>query len=318
MKKLTYTPHDKNFKLSLSSKEVAKDFLFTHLSKSILKTLKLSTLKICSDSYITAELEHNYSDIVYSIKTNKNHPCYIYTLIEHMSTAAWDLPIRMVEYQLSIIANHRRQYPKDRKIPVVVPLLVYNGTKSPYPKTLDIIKLFNNPVLAQTTFAKPASLIDLTVMSDQTIKKHNLVSLLEFAQKHVRDQKFLTNSIKNLVAIINKLDNYIGSNKSLEIGGWFKDYVYGNLHYLFYYAKINDDQEFIKELEKVKFIKQEGVMGALARKIEQDGIAKGEEKKVKEIASIMLNKGADLNFIKEVTNLTLDEIKQIQADKAVE
>ena len=32
----------------------------------------------------------------------------------------------------------------------------------------------------------------------------------------------------------------------------------------------------------------------------------------------MLNKGADLNFIKEVTNLTLDEIKQIQADKAVE
>ena len=57
MKKLTYTPHDKNFKLSLSSKEVAKDFLFTHLSKSILKTLKLSTLKICSDSYITAELE---------------------------------------------------------------------------------------------------------------------------------------------------------------------------------------------------------------------------------------------------------------------
>jgi predicted transposase YdaD len=96
-----------------------------------------------------------------------------------MSTAPWDLPIRMVEYQLSIIAKHRRQYPKDKKIPVVIPLLVYNGKQSPYPKTLDIIKLFQSSTLAQTTFAKPARLIDLTVMSDQTIKKHNIISLLE-------------------------------------------------------------------------------------------------------------------------------------------
>jgi hypothetical protein len=59
------------------------------------------------------------------------------------------------------------------------------------------------------------------------------------------------------------------------VGHWFKDYVYGNLHYLFYYAKINDDQEFIKELEKVASINQESVMRALARKIEQEGIAKG-------------------------------------------
>ncbi len=316
MKQLTNTPHDKNFKLSLSNKEVAKDFLCTHLSKSILKIIKLSTLKICPDSYITPELEDNYSDVIYSVKTNKDHYCYIYTLIEHMSTATWDLPIRMVEYQLSIIANHRRQYPRDRKIPVVIPFLVYNGKKSPYPKTLDIMKLFHNPTLAQTTFAKSAHLIDLTIMSDQTIKKHNIISLLEFTQKHVRDQRFLINSIKNLVAIIDKLDGYINTNKSLEIGGWFKDYVYGNLHYLFYYAKITNDQEFIKELEKVKFIKQEDVMGALARKIEQEGIVKGKiegkvEGKVegiKEIALSMLAEGADLNFTSRVTKLTIDEI----------
>lgn len=312
MKQLTTTPHDKNFKLSLSNKEVAKDFLSTHLPKSILKTMKLSTLKICPDSYVTTELEDNYSDIVYSVKTNKNHHCYIYTLLEHMSTATWDLPIRMVEYQLSIISNHRRQYPKDKKIPVVIPLLVYNGEKSPYPKTLDIINLFNNPILAQATFAKPASLVDLTIMSDQTIKKHNIISLLEFSQKHIRDQRFLTNSIKNLVAIINKLDEYVKTNKRLEIAGWFKDYVYGNLHYLFYYAKINDDQEFIKQLEKVKFIKQGGIMGALARKIEQEGIAKGR----KETVLAMLKEGLDIDLICRITKLNIAEINQLKEESS--
>lgn len=314
MKQLTNTPHDKNFKLSLSNKEVAKDFLCTHLPKSILKTIKLSTLKICPDSYITPELEENYSDVIYSVKTNKNHHCYIYNLIEHMSTASWDLPIRFVEYQLSIIANHRRQHPKDRKIPVVIPLLVYNGIKSPYPKTLDITKLFNNPTLAKTTFAQPAHLIDLTIMSDQLIKKHNIISLLEFTQKHVRDQRFFINSIKNLVSIINKLDGYVHTNKALEIAGWFKDYVYGNLHYLFYYANISNDQEFIKELEKVKFIKQEGVMGVLARKIEQQGI----EKNKREVALSMVKKGLDINLISEVTKMTVEEVTKLKESELEE
>ena len=326
MKKLITQPHDKILKLSLSNKEVAKDFLITHLPKPILKTIKLQTLEICHDSYVTSELESNYSDIVYRVKSNKNNHFYFYTLIEHMSTATWDLPIRMVEYQLSIIANHRKQHPKDKKIPVIIPLLIYNGEKSPYPKTLNIIELFNDPALAQKTFARPAHLIDLTIMSDQAIKKHNIISLLEFSQKHVRDQKFLKQSIKTLVSIINKLKaEYINTNKSLEIGGWFKDYVYGSLHYLFYYAKIIDDQEFIKELETIDFIKEENVMGALARKIEQEGITKGiakgiaegevkgEIKKANLIAINLLKQGQlSVSAIAYATGLTILEVEELQ------
>lgn len=315
MKKLTNTPHDKNFKLSLSNKEVATDFLTTHLPKPILKSINLRTLAISSDSYITPELEANYSDIVYRVKTNKNNPCYFYLLIEHMSSAAWDLPIRMVEYQLSIISNHRKQHPKDKKIPVIVPLLIYNGEKSPYPKTLNIIELFNDSTLAQKTFAKPAHLIDLTVMSDQIIKKHKIISLLEFSQKHVRDQKFLKQSIKNLVSIINKIKaNNINTNKSLEISGWFKDYVYGSLHYLFYYAKIQNDQEFIKELETIDFIKEDNIMGALARKIEQEGIEKGIKTTQKEVVLSMVKEGLDINLIKKVTKLTVEEINKLKEE----
>ena len=67
---------------------------------------------------------------------------------------------------------------------IVVPLLVYNGTKSPYPYTLDIFELFNDIELAKKTFTKPAYLIDLTQIFDEKIKKHNLIGLLEFCQQH--------------------------------------------------------------------------------------------------------------------------------------
>lgn len=183
MKKLTTTPHDKNFKVSLSNIYVAKEFLNIHLPKQILKTIKLTTLSICQNSYITPDLGESLSDILYKAKTTNNKDCYIYTLIEHQSTAAWDFPIRVLQYQLSIIDSHLKQYPTQKKIPIVVPLLVYNGQKSPYPYTLNIFDLFNDLELAKKTFSKPAHLIDLTTMSDEKIKKHNLVGLLEFAQK---------------------------------------------------------------------------------------------------------------------------------------
>jgi recombination-promoting nuclease RpnC len=313
MKKLTNKPHDQTFRLSLSNKEVAKDFLKTHLPPSILKIINLNTMSIYPNSYITEELEESYSDILYQAKTSNNNNCYVYVLVEHMSKSTWDMPIRMIRYQLDIIESHRRQYPKDRKLPVVVPILVYNGKTSPYFHSLDLIKLFNDQNLAKKTFAKPARLIDLTKMSDQVIKKHNIIALLEFAQKHVRDRKLVKNTIKTLAYIINKLDHYVNKSKNTtEARGWFKDYVNGNLHYLYYFANIIDDKEFTKELERVNYIKRENVMGALARKIEQTGIVKGEVKKSQEIAIAMLKKGLDINLIMEVTSITKEEINKLK------
>jgi hypothetical protein len=60
------------------------------------------------------------------------------------------------------------------------------------------------------------------------------------------------------------------------------------------------------------------VIVILARKIEQEGIGKGIElkasKKVDRIASVMRNRAADLKFIKQVTNLTIEGINRPQGD----
>jgi predicted transposase/invertase (TIGR01784 family) len=56
-------------------------------------------------------------------------------------------------------------------------------------------------------------------------------------------------------------------------------------------------------------------MGALARKIEQQGIEKGIEKNKAEVAKSMLAEGSDVNFISKVTKLTVEEINDLKAQK---
>ena len=191
---------------------------------------------------------------------------------------------------------------------------MYNGKKSPYPDNLDLIKLFNNQKLAKNTFGKPARLIDLTTMSDQTIKKHNIISLLEFVKKHVRDQKLLKNTIRTLANIIDKLDRCFNISGSIEVGGWLKDYINGNLHYIYYFANIINNEEFTKELEKVDFIKRENSMNAFARKIEQKGIEQGIERGIEKIALAMLTEGLDLNLISKITKLTIEDLNKLNAE----
>ena len=317
MKKLTNTPHDQNFKVSLSNIEVAKEFLKIHLPRQVFKTIKLNTLSICQNSYITPDLQEHLSDVLYKAKTINNKDCYTYLLIEHQSTATWDMPIRILQYQLSIIDSHLKQYPTQKKIPIVVALMIYNGHKSPYPYTLNIFDLFNDVELAKKTFVKPAHLIDLTMMPDEKIKKHNLVGLLEFAQKHVRDRKFLKQATETLTQILNGLKAYINTDGLIEDNNsWLKNYIHSNLHYLYYFANIINEQEFAEKLETVDFIKREKIMGVLARKIEQQGIEKGIEKgrvegKI-EVAKAMLNAGSDVPFITKVTGLTEEEINELR------
>lgn len=71
------------------------------------------------------------------------------------------------------------QFPEETKLPIVFPALLYAGNKKPYPFTLDILDLFYDRSLAEKILAKAAHLIDVTQISDQEIKQHNIIGLLD-------------------------------------------------------------------------------------------------------------------------------------------
>ncbi len=82
--------------------------------------------------------------------------------------------------------------PGHKKLPIVLPICLYHGTKTPYPHLLDIYECFDNPLLAKQTIFKPFTLIDLTVLSDDELAQDGLAFLMEMLLKHSRAKNFLT------------------------------------------------------------------------------------------------------------------------------
>ena len=84
MKKIT-KPHDLTVKKVLRDLQVAKDFLQQYLPGKLQEKLDFDTLDQCPETYIDEALSESITDLLYSIQL-QGKPCYIYALIEHLSS----------------------------------------------------------------------------------------------------------------------------------------------------------------------------------------------------------------------------------------
>jgi len=129
-KKITRTPHDAVFKQFLTDPAVAKDFMAQHLSESVRAVCDFSTLRLASGSFVEESLRACFSDVLYSLKTAGGDG-YIYVLIEHQSTPDRHMAFRLLRYAVAVMQRHLDA--GHTKLPLVIPVLFYNGKRSPYP-----------------------------------------------------------------------------------------------------------------------------------------------------------------------------------------
>jgi len=301
------SPHDKLFRASLKNLEIAKDFFKIHLPKSVLAKLDLNNLEFCNKSFLDKDLTGQFSDVVYYSKTAEGAGNYIYVLTEHQSTPTKLMPLRILKYQIAIIDHHLKQHPKETTLPIVFPVLFYQEQedKQPYPYSLDLMDLFADRIFAEQTLVKPAHLVDITRISDDDIKKHQLVGLMEYLQKHSRDRDLLL-IIEDLKELILNTYERIGSDENLVVS-----YLETNLYYIMSVGNIGNQQEFIRQLETIPIIREK-IMGSLARKFQEEGIAEGKKQEAKHIAINMLKKGLPIATIVEVTELPKSEVEKLQ------
>ena len=167
------TPHDPLTRKYLLNLEVAKVFLQTHVSSEILAKCDLQSLTIEAGSYIEESLATHISDIVYRANLKDNSNCaYFYLLLEHQSSSERLMPYRVAKYQLAIIQNHidKHMMGDDKKtalLPLVYPVIFYNGTSKPYPHPNNIGELFADPELYKQIGLGNFKLVDLTVISEE-------------------------------------------------------------------------------------------------------------------------------------------------------
>ncbi len=182
--KTIHSIHDKAFKAFLTVPQTARDFLDIYLPQSFKSQCDLSSLKLQSESLIEEELRARYSDVLYSLKTTSGKG-YVYCLIEHQSSPDKNMVFRLIHYAIKVMRRHIDSK-KQKKLPLVVPMLFYHGKTSPYPYSMDWFDCFQEPVQARQLYNQSFLLIDITVIPDEAIMNHKSITLLELVQKHIR------------------------------------------------------------------------------------------------------------------------------------
>lgn len=262
----TNPPHDSYFLTSMSKPKVARDFFKAHLPCHVYEQLDLEYLDQCKQSYVEEHLKKKIVDVLYKTKfksANDSTDVYLYILTEAQSTPEKLMSFRLMKYIFLIMADHLQQY-NTHTLPVVIPLVLYNG-KSTYCYSTDIFTLFGDHAqLAKEVLLKPFHLIDLNTIDDETLREHASAALMEWCMKHIRS--------RNMLQYIDFLKDLL---ESIELE---KDtqYFVQTITYIMYNMDEQKAQEFVQNLaDKLPKSLAENAMN-IAERLREEGIQQGE------------------------------------------
>jgi len=121
-----HNPHDQLFKEAFGHIETAAVFFQSYLPADLRARLDWNSLQLQPGSYTDEALRGRESDLLYTVQIDRTS-ALLYCLFEHQSTPdAW-MPLRLLRYILGIWEQYRKQNPTARKLPPVLPLVLFQG-----------------------------------------------------------------------------------------------------------------------------------------------------------------------------------------------
>ncbi|PRP68831.1 transposase [Chromobacterium amazonense] len=307
---MSLSHHDIVFKQFLSEPATARDFLSIHLPPALRALCDLDTLRLESSSFVEPELRPYFSDVLYSLQM-AGRPGYVLALVEHQSTPDKIMAFRLMRYGIAAMHQHLRN--GHDRLPLVIPLLFYHGSPSPYPFSMNWLDLFDDPQAAAALYTQPFPLVDVTVIPDDEILQHKRVALLELVQKNIR-QRDMMDFVQELAVL-------------LQLGFCSDEQLTSLLHYMMQAGETAQPEVFLQTLahsspqyeELVMTIAQQleerGRQEGMAVGVErgrQEGLQEGEKRGIVQVARQMLAKGMDRQAIQELTGLSEQELSQLE------
>ncbi|MEW9906561.1 MAG: Rpn family recombination-promoting nuclease/putative transposase [Candidatus Symbiodolus clandestinus] len=297
-------PFDRLFRLSMQEKKLAVELLRTYLPPELVQKIDFSTLTLLNGSTLLKNLRITHSDCVYGC-TIQGQDAYIIVACEHQSDDDELMAFRVLKYVVGLMDNYSRQN-ANKKLPIILPVVIYHGKRSPYPHSIEIWDCFENPELAKQWVLKPFQLIDLTVMSDKEIQQHNLFSAMELVFKHAWEREAL-DWIKQQLIHSDKLA-IIYSDVDSE---YAEDFIKCLAEITGHNRPREEGLQLLKLCAEALPTIGEEIM-TFAQQFRQEGLQQGRHDKAFEIAKNMLAEGADFQFVKRVTKLSDEEINRLR------
>lgn len=297
-------PHDAVFKQFLTHIDTARDFLDIHLPTELRAICDLNTLQLASGSFVEEDLTSQYSDVLYSLKM-QDEEGYLHILLEHQSSPDKKMAFRLMRYAIAVMQRHIESGHK--QLPLVIPILFYQGKLSPYPYSLCWLDMFPSSAQAKRLYSEPFPLVDITVIPDDEIMQHRRIAILELLQKHIRHRD-LMELRERLVTLLQM--EYTTESQILTL-----------LHYMLHSGYTEQPKIFYNEL--ASRTPQGEVMMTLGEWFEDQGIQKGIQKGIQEgmqqgkteasrrVAIRLLGQGMSPEFVAQMTDLTIDDINKL-------
>jgi predicted transposase YdaD len=212
-----HNPHDAAFKSVFQKKELAVSFFRTYLPADIIGRADLDSSELVGKSYVDENMKELHSDIVYRTRL-MGKDAFLYLLFEHQSTPDYWIIFRLLCYMTNLWRSYREQYPKKRRLPVIIPLVFYHGRrrwKAPFRFT----ELFTEP--GSFSMFVP----DFTYMlydsgkydDDPPIPDEPALNAVVYLFRHIFDDDFGEDKVGKLVMLLSAIQDY---RKFYEFWNW--------------------------------------------------------------------------------------------------
>ena len=182
-------PHDRFFKETLTRRENAIAFFREYLPGDIVSQLDWRTLKISKETFVEPGLRERFSDIVYEIRA-RGRRMFIYLLLEHQSSVDPWMPLRLLGYMVRLWELWRKQNPKKKKLPGIIPVLFYHG-EDEWDVSVHFRDMIDAPDLTEEFIPDFKYLLrDFSPLGDEEIRGTVLLRLFLGVMGHIFSPRF--------------------------------------------------------------------------------------------------------------------------------
>ena len=305
---VTNPKYDAYFKFNLEQREIAESYIRKALPQALINFCDFSQMKLEPSEHIDPELRKLISDVLWSLPI-KGEKSYIYILAEHESGLKDHqlLPFRFHKYIIRIMERHLAK--GNKKLPIVIPILLYHGTTKGYPHSVSIYDCFEMKTLARKYAFRDLTLIDLTTMSDKSIADQGFRFFFELVLKYARDENLAIKLVESLV-------QYPHLVKYFEKQDFKKAFV--SLLMSLDLDSEHAASETLKQLDDLTGVNIMTLREQWENKAQQQGMQQGALEKARETALNLLSFGDSLEKVEKVTGLeksVIEELKKVASKK---
>jgi Putative transposase, YhgA-like len=128
----TSTPHDGSYRRLFSHARMVEDLIRRYVAPRWVGSLDFSTLEMVPAHYVSDDYEQRESDVVWRLRYGPSAEWfYVYVLIEFQSLVDRFMAVRLLAYIMLLYQDliRRKRLTRSGKLPPVVPIVLYNGTR---------------------------------------------------------------------------------------------------------------------------------------------------------------------------------------------